>query len=58
MLDQEGVFEDNPAYSWTRHFESTDTEGLWKQTISVYWYERGVLVSDSVVEYRYLPEKS
>jgi type II secretion system protein I len=58
MLDQEGVFEDEQAFSWTRHFEQTDTDGLWEQTISVYWYEHGQLVSDSVMEYRYLPEKA
>jgi len=57
MLDQEGVFDDYPSFSWTRKFEQTDTEGLWLQTITVYWYERGRLASDSVVEYRYLPEK-
>jgi type II secretion system protein I len=58
MLDQEGVFADNPLFSWTRKFESTDSEGLWQQTITVYWYERGQLVSDSVVDYRYIPEKT
>src|ERR1700687_4271988 len=58
MLDQEGVFADNPLFSWARKFESTDTEGWWQQTITVYWYERGQLVSDSVMEYRYIPEKN
>ncbi len=57
IIDQEGVFEDYPGFSWTRRLEMTDTEGLWKQTISVYWYEHGKLAADSVVEYRYLPEK-
>jgi Tfp pilus assembly protein PilV len=59
LLDQEGEFDDYPGFSWARKLESTgtDTEGLWKQTITVYWHERGQLVSDSVVEYRYLPEK-
>ncbi|MGA2221507.1 MAG: hypothetical protein ABSH21_06990 [Verrucomicrobiia bacterium] len=57
MLDQEGVFDDYPGFSWTRKFEQTDTDGLWQQIITVYWYERGRLASDSVVEYRYLPEK-
>jgi len=52
MLDQEGTFDDNPGFSWTRTFELTDTEGLWVQTITVYWYERGRLSSDAVVEYR------
>jgi len=59
MLDQEGEFEDYPGFSWSRKLEMTgpDTEGLWKQTITVYWYERGQLSSDSVSEYRYLPDK-
>ena len=59
LLDQEGEFEDYPGFSWSRKLEETgtDTEGLWKQTITVYWYERGQLASDSVVEYRYLPLK-
>jgi len=57
ILDQEGEFEDYPGFSWSRKFEGTDTEGLWQQTITVYWYERGKLASDSVVEYRYLPDK-
>ncbi len=59
ILDQEGEFPDYPGFSWTRKLEGTgsDTEGLWKQTITVYWYERGKLASDSVVEYRYLPDK-
>ena len=56
-LDQEGRFEDHPLYTWSRHLEGTDTEGLWQQTITVYWNERGRLVNDSVVEYRYFPEK-
>ncbi len=57
IIDQEGVFEDYPGFSWTRKLEMTDNEGLWKQEITVYWYERGKLASDSVVEYRYLPQK-
>lgn len=57
ILDQSGTFEDYPSYAWTRKFESTDTEGLWAQTITVTWYERGQPASDSVVEYRYIPEK-
>ncbi|HVM59703.1 MAG TPA: hypothetical protein VMV72_02460 [Verrucomicrobiae bacterium] len=58
IIDQDGTFDDYPGYSWTRKFESTNTEGLWIQTITVYWYEKGQQVSDSVVEYRYLPDKS
>jgi Tfp pilus assembly protein PilV len=57
ILDQEGEFEDYHGFSWSRKLEGTDNEGLWKQTITVYWYERGKLASDSVVEYRYLPDK-
>ena len=57
LLDQEGEFEDYPGFSWSRRLEGTDSEGLWKQTITVYWYERGKLASDAVVEYRYLPDK-
>jgi Tfp pilus assembly protein PilV len=56
-LDQNGVFDDYPGFSWSRNFESTDTEGLWTQTITVYWMERGKPSVDSVVESRYLPEK-
>lgn len=57
ILDQEGEFEDYHGFSWSRKLEGTDTDGLWKQTVTVYWYERGKLASDSVVEYRYLPDK-
>jgi type II secretion system protein I len=57
IFDQEGTFEDYPGYSWSRRLERTDTEGLWQQTITVYWQERGSVASDAVVEYRYLPEK-
>ena len=55
--DKDGRFDDYPGYSWQRTFESTDTEDLWLQTIKVYWYERNKLTSESVTEYRYLPEK-
>jgi len=57
ILDQQGSFDDYPGYTWSRTFQNTDTEGLWQQVITVYWYERGNQVSDSVVEYRYLPDK-
>ncbi len=57
LLDQEGEFQDYPGFSWSRKLEETDSQGLWKQTITVYWYERSKLVSDAVVEYRYLPDK-
>ena len=57
IFDQEGTFDDYPGYSWSRKLERTDTDGLWKQTIEVFWRERGNIASDSVVEYRYLPEK-
>ena len=58
-LDQEGTFEDYPGYTWSRTLEEVDPEiqGLWKQTITVYWWERGKLSDDSVVEYKYLPQK-
>lgn len=55
--DKEGRFDDYAGYSWQRVLEPTDTEHLWKQTITVYWYERGKLASEAIVEYRYLPEK-
>jgi type II secretory pathway component PulJ len=58
IFDQEGTFADYPGYSWSRRLERTETDGLWQQTIAVYWQERGNTVSDSIVEYRYLPEKS
>ena len=57
ILDQQGPFDDYPGYSWSRKFEGTDMEGMWRQTITVYWYERGKEVSESTVEYRYLPDK-
>ena len=57
ILDQDGTFADYPGFAWSRKFEGTDTDGLWQQTITVSWYERGTLVSDSVTEYRYLPQK-
>jgi len=56
-LDQNGVFDDYPGFSWSRNLESTDIEGLWTQTITVYWMERGKPSVDSVVESRYLPDK-
>jgi type II secretion system protein I len=56
-LDQSGQFPDYPQFTWARTFEMTDTEGLFKQRIAVYWLERGRLTSDEVVEYRYLPDK-
>jgi type II secretion system protein I len=56
-LDQSGDFSDYPGFTWARTFEMTETEGLFKQIIAVYWMERGQLASDEVVEYRYLPQK-
>ena len=56
-LDQEGRFDDYPGYTWSRTLTPTDTEALWEQTITVYWWERSKLSSDSVTEYRYLPQK-
>ena len=57
ILDQDGTFDDYPGYAWSRKLEQTDTEGLWKQVLTVSWRERGQLTSDSVVEYKYLPDK-
>jgi hypothetical protein len=57
ILDHTGTFDDYPGYAWARRFESTDIEGLWQQVITVSWYEGGRIASDSVIEYRYLPEK-
>jgi Tfp pilus assembly protein PilV len=56
-LDQEGAFDDYPGYTWARMFEPADTESLWKQTLTVYWWERSKLVSDAIVEYKYIPQK-
>mgnify|MGYP003337625853 CR=1 FL=1 len=56
--NQEGKFEDYPGYEWTRILEETDTENLWKQTIAVSWSYRSRKITDTVVEYRYLPQKS
>ncbi|MCG3149251.1 MAG: hypothetical protein PCFJNLEI_02711 [Verrucomicrobiae bacterium] len=55
--DLNGRFEDYPGYEWERLFEGTDTEGLWRQIITVTWQSRGKPVSESIVEYRYLPDK-
>jgi type II secretion system protein I len=57
MQDQEGTFEERAGFAWRRTFEATETEGLWKQTITVTWPERSREASDSVTEYRYLPRK-
>ncbi|MBM3861171.1 MAG: type II secretion system protein [Verrucomicrobia bacterium] len=57
MLDQEGDFPGHPGYRWQRVFAPTATKGLWEQTITVTWQEHGREASDSIVEYRYLPEK-
>ncbi len=57
MDDSDGTFTDYPGFSWARRLEATDTEGLWQQTITVSWDQRGQLTSVSAVEYRYLPEK-
>jgi Tfp pilus assembly protein PilV len=58
LLDQEGDCDDRPGFHWARTFEGTDTPGLWQQIITITWQESGKPVSDSIVEYRYLPEKS
>ena len=56
-LDQEGTFDDHPGVVWRRTFEATDTTGLWRQTLTVSWQERGRTATDSIVEYRYFPQK-
>ena len=55
--DQDGRFDDYPGYSWQRTLESTETDDLWRQTLTIYWRERNRLVSESISEYRYLPDK-
>lgn len=54
---EQGEFPDYPAFTWRRELESTDAEGLWKQTITVTWSERNKPSTDELVEYRYLPNK-
>ncbi len=56
-LDQNGTFADYPGFEWSRTLEGTEAEGLWKQVITVQWEERGKPATDSVVEYRYFPQK-
>lgn len=56
-LDQEGEFPDQPGFAWRRSFAPTETQGLWEQAVIVTWMEHGRVVSDSIVEYRYLPQK-
>jgi len=53
----EGTFPDEPQFSWSCLLEPTDYEYLWRQTITVFWYERGEVARESLVEYRYLPDK-
>lgn len=55
--DAEGQLADHPGYTWQRTMETTDTADLYQQTITVSWWERSHHASESVVEYRYLPEK-
>ncbi len=57
VLDQEGVFEEAEGFGWRRALEKTDSAGLWRQTITVSWTERGQPATDSLVEYRHLPQK-
>ena len=58
-LDQNGTFPDYPGFEWSRTLTlaNSDVEGLWKQVITVQWEERGKPATDSVVEYRYFPQK-
>ena len=53
----EGEFPDAPGFSWSRSLEPTDYDYVWRQTITVFWYERGQVARESIVEYRYLPGK-
>jgi hypothetical protein len=53
-------FEDVPGFRWERRFEETaDTQEnkLWIQHLTVYWQERGREASETLTEYRYLPDK-
>ncbi len=54
----DGSFSDYPQFRWERTFESTEQEGLWLQTITVTWMEKGRPSTDSVAQYRYLPLKT
>jgi hypothetical protein len=54
--DQQGAFDSYPGFSWSRTLERAETNTLYKQTITVFWYERGEVTSDAIVEYRYLPQ--
>jgi len=56
-INQEGDFTEHPGFAWRRELTPTQTVGLWEQTITVTWQERGRTASDSIVEYRYLPQK-
>jgi type II secretory pathway pseudopilin PulG len=56
-LDQDGDFPEQPGFAWQRRFAPTSTKGLWEQTITVTWKERGRPASDTLVELRHLPEK-
>ncbi len=53
-------FPDMPGYRWERVFEEmedTQETKMWIQHLTVYWIEQGREVSESITEYRYLPEK-
>ena len=54
----QGEFTDYSQFSWARTFEPTEQEGLWLQTITVTWMEKGRPSTDAVVQYRYLPQKT
>ena len=55
--DKDGQCEGYPGYTWQRTLVATDTEDLWLQTLTIYWHERNKTASESILEYRYLPEK-
>ena len=55
---EQGDFKDYPQFKWERTFEPTEQETLWLQTITVTWIEKGKPSTDSVAQYRYLPQKT
>jgi Tfp pilus assembly protein PilV len=57
FAEASGTFDDYPTFTWARTLDVTETEGLYRQTIAVYWMERGRMTYDALVEYRYLPDK-
>lgn len=61
MEDLDGEFEDMPAFRWERRFEQrddTEETKIWIQRLTVHWEERGFETSETLTEYRYLPDKA